>query len=168
MRHARRLAPCAVVLLAVALLTLPAAAGAATYTVDSTGDLPDRNTGDAQCKDTTDPEANAKCTLRAAIMQANANGGPDTIAFGVGSGLVTITPFSQLPEIVGTVDINGTSQPGWSGAPIVQLSGQNAPADTDGLRITGGTGSTVRGLIINRFRIGLGLDGPGGNRVWNN
>ena len=154
--------------LAVILAAVPATASATTYTVDSTGDLPDRNLGDNICKDTTDPEANAKCTLRAAIMQANAHAGPDAIAFDLGNGLATISPQFQLPEILDTVDINGTSQPGWSGAPIIQLSGALAPADTDGLRITGGSGSTVRGLIINRFRIGLGIDGPGSNTVVNN
>src|SRR4051794_39321790 len=39
---------------------LPAAATATTYTVDSTGDLPDATPGDNVCKDTTDPPANAK------------------------------------------------------------------------------------------------------------
>ena len=106
---------------------LPAVASATTYTVDSTGDLPDKDSNDGICKDTTNPPVNAKCTLRAAIMQANAHAGSDTIAFSLGIGLATISPLSQLPEVTDTVDINGTSQPGWNGIPLIQLSGALAP-----------------------------------------
>ena len=111
--------------LAVLLAAVPATAAATTYTVDSTGDLPDAQFGDNVCKDTTDPPANAKCTLRAAIQEANAHSGADAIAFAVGAG-ATIAPFSQLPAIVGQVVVDGTSQQGYAGAPVVQLSG--APA----------------------------------------
>ena len=130
---------------------------------------PDRTLGDNICKDTTDPEANAKCTLRAAIQEANAHPGPDTIAFAIGAG-TTIAPFSQLPAIVDPLDVNGTSQQGYAGTPVIQLSGANAPADTFGIWITGGTGSTVRGLVINGWRVGVALDGSftSQNKVINN
>ncbi|MEA2310775.1 MAG: hypothetical protein QOE28_743, partial [Solirubrobacteraceae bacterium] len=162
-----RLLLCLLALIVPVSVVLPASAAATTYTVDSTGDLPDADSNDGICKDTTDPPANAKCTLRAAIMQANQHSGADAIAFGLAAGLQTIAPLSQLPPIVEQLDVNGTSQAGWAGSPLIQLSGASAPSDTDGLRIQGGTGSTVRGLIINGFRIGLGIEGPGQNRVWN-
>jgi hypothetical protein len=165
MPQAARLLLCLVVLLAAA----PTTASATTYTVNSTGDLPDKQFGDNICKDTTDPEANAKCTLRAAIQEANAHAGADAIAFDIGAG-ATIAPISQLPAIVGQLDVNGTSQMGYAGAPVIQLSGADAPADTFGIWITGGTGSTVRGLVVSGWRVGVALDGSltSGNRIWNN
>src|SRR3954453_8793 len=104
---------------------LPPVASATTYTVASTGDLPDATPGDNVCKDTTDPPANAKCTLRAAIIEANNHAGTDTAAFGIGAGAQTIAPFSQPPAIIGPLVIDGTSQPGYAGTPVIQLSGQN-------------------------------------------
>ena len=165
MTQAARMLLCLAVLIAAA----PATASATTYTVDSTGDLPDRQLGNNICKDTTDPEANAKCTLRAAIQEANANPGPDKIAFAIGAG-ATIAPVSQLPAIVDSLDVDGTSQQGYAGTPVIQLSGANAPADTFGIWITGGAGSTVRGLVINGWRVGVALDGSltSQNKVFNN
>ncbi len=52
--------------------SLPAAA--ATFSVTSTADTPDANLADGVCAD-----ASGACTLRAAIMQANALGGTNTI-----------------------------------------------------------------------------------------
>lgn len=51
-------------------------ARAATFTVDSTADAVDVNPGDGVCAAASGP-----CTLRAAIMEANAFGGPDIISF---------------------------------------------------------------------------------------
>src|SRR3954465_12632478 len=162
------LRPWMVLLGLLAPAAMPGVATANTSTVDSTADLPAADPAEGVCKDTTNPPVNAKCTLRAAIMQANAHAGFDTIAFSLRLGPPTISPLSQLPEVTDTVDINGTSQPGWNGLPLIQLSGALAPAETDGIRITGGTGSRIQGLIVNRFRIGLGIDGPGGNTLVNN
>lgn len=60
-------------LIVVVALTLPAAADS-TYIVDSTKDKPDANIGDGICAD-----AKGRCTLRAAIQEANANPDFDTI-----------------------------------------------------------------------------------------
>ena len=152
MSQAARWLLCLVVLLAA----VPATASAATYTVDSTADLPDRNTGDGVCKDITDPEANAKCTLRAAIMQANANPGADTIAFDIGAGHVAIRRVLAAAGDRRHRRHQRHLPAGLGRRAAGRARGATAPADTDGLRITGGSGSTVRGLIINGFRIGLG------------
>ena len=89
-------------------------------------------------------------SLRQAILDANASLGADTISFSIGSGVQTITPLSALPTVTGPVTIDGTSQPGFGGTPIIELSGSSVPAGTFGLLITGGS-TTVRGLVINRF-----------------
>ncbi|MBL8821820.1 MAG: PKD domain-containing protein [Planctomycetia bacterium] len=89
-------------------------------------------------------------SLRQAIMEANLNSGADTIIFAMGSGSQTISPSSALPAITGPVTIDGTTQPGYSGTPIIELNGSNAGAGASGFFITGGN-TTIRGLVINRF-----------------
>ncbi len=100
-------------------------------------------------------------SLRQAILDANANAGQtDTIVFNIaGSGTHTIAPTSSLPVITDPVVIDGTSQPGYSGTPLIELDGTNAGGSSNGLQITAGN-STVRGLAINRF--GTGGSGNGG------
>ena len=41
---------------------------------------------------------------------------------------MTITPTSPLPTITKPVFINGTSQPGWTGTPLIEIDGPAAPA----------------------------------------
>jgi Domain of unknown function (DUF4214) len=90
-------------------------------------------------------------SLRNAITLANSNPGPDLIDFNIlPGGPQTITPLSALPTITGPVTIDGTTQPSFSGTPIVELNGSSLPPGTNGLLITAGT-STVRGLLINRI-----------------
>ena len=113
-------------------------------------------------------------SLRQAILDANANSGTDTIEFNIPEPEPhTIQPLTQLPEITRPVIIDGTSQPGFSGAPIVQLDGTSSGDEASGLVITAG-GSTVRGLVITRFHLsGIRLEGTaenhvGGNRILGN
>lgn len=113
--------------------------------------------------DTNDGVCDADCSLREAIVAANANPGLDNIHFSIGSGLQTIKPTSELPALTESVVINGTTQPGFAGSPIIELDGSLA-GEVGGLNIRGGN-STVRGLIINRFRFrGIEL-AIGGNNV---
>jgi hypothetical protein len=52
-------------------------------------------------------------SLRQAILDANANVGPDTIEFNItGPGVHTIQPVSALPTITDSVVIDGYTQPG--------------------------------------------------------
>jgi uncharacterized repeat protein (TIGR01451 family) len=106
-------------------------------------------------------------SFRQAILDANSGSGLSTINFNL-SGPLTIAPLTALPTITAPIVIDGTSQPGWSGSPIVELSGANIVPVTPGLRITGG-GSTVRGLVINRWTgTGISLEGAGNNVVESN
>src|SRR5690242_13621795 len=63
-------------------------------------------------------------TLRQAILDANANvNTTDLIAFAINvlhPFTRTIVPTSPLPTITGPVTIDGTTQAGYAGAPIVQ------------------------------------------------
>lgn len=57
--------------------------------------------------------------------------------------------------------LDGTTQPGYSTTPIIELNGTGAGNLVDGLVVTG-AGSTIRGLVINRFLAnGVVLDGSG-------
>src|SRR5262249_4114078 len=89
-------------------------------------------------------------SLRWVLLNANANPGPDTVTFAIGSGVQTISPASALPTITGAVTIDGTTQPGYAGQPIIELNGAGAGSGASGLTMTGGN-STVRGLVVNRF-----------------
>ncbi|MES2356469.1 MAG: DUF4347 domain-containing protein [Pseudomonadota bacterium] len=91
-------------------------------------------------------------SLRQAIINANANAGTDAISFSIGSGSQTIALTSALPTITGRVAIDGTSQTGYASTPLIELNGASAGANVDGLTLTSGAaGSTITGLIINRF-----------------
>jgi CSLREA domain-containing protein len=98
------------------------------------------------------------CSLREAIKVANTQVGLDTISFALPPPF-TIAPTSELPAITDPVTIDGSTQPGFTGHPIVELTGTNAGAGANGLMIsTGGGGSTIRALVVNRFaRSGLWL-----------
>jgi uncharacterized repeat protein (TIGR01451 family) len=103
-------------------------------------------------------------SLRQAILDSNASVGEfDTIAFNIpGAGVHTIQPLTALPTITDPVTIDGTTQPGSGGLPAIELDGSAATPGSDGLVITSG-GSTVRGLIINRFQAtNAGGSGEGG------
>lgn len=106
-------------------------------------------------------------SLRQAITDANASlTTTDTIIFNIpGSGVQTIDLLSALPTITDPVTIDGTTQPGFSGAPLIELNGASAGAGVDGLTITGGN-STVKALVINRFGgKGIAISASGGDTI---
>ncbi len=104
-------------------------------------------------------------SLRRAILVANAAAGRDTITFAIpGTGVRTITPLSALPTITDAIEIDGLTQPGFSGQPLIELSGASAGI-TDGLILSAGS-SLIRGLAINRF-LGNGIVVTGQNAVGN-
>ena len=111
-------------------------------------------------------------SLRQAILDSNAfTGATNTIDFAIpGSGVQTIAPLSPLPVITDPVSIDGDSQPGYSGTPLIEISGSEA-AGGDGLTIIG-PDVTVRGLDINGFAAGAGIHitgaGATGNWIYGN
>jgi hypothetical protein len=89
-------------------------------------------------------------SLRQAMLDANSNPGLDSISFNIpGSGVRTISPLGPLPIITDSLTIDGTTQPGFAGVPLIELEGSQA-GDANGLELTAGN-CTVRGLTINRF-----------------
>ncbi len=103
-------------------------------------------------------------SLRDAIDLSNASVGVlDTIAFAIpGGGVHTITLATNPPIITDPVVIDGSTQPGYAGAPLIEIH-----VDTplgNGLWISAG-GSTVRAVVINGFSTQITLTTNGGNLV---
>ncbi|HEV7892871.1 MAG TPA: FG-GAP-like repeat-containing protein [Pyrinomonadaceae bacterium] len=105
-------------------------------------------------------------SLRQAITVANNLAGTQTIAFQIlGAGVHTINPGSALPDITDRVVIDGFTQPGFAGTPVIELNGVNAGQVTAGLNVVSG-GSTIQGLAVNNFNgHGVRLGTAGGNTV---
>jgi hypothetical protein len=93
------------ILLAVALTD----AGAATFTVDEIGiDLGDIDPGDGNCAWATFPPPDQRCTLRAAIMEANALAGADIIVVPFGAHIVLSREGrNEDAAALGDLDITG-------------------------------------------------------------
>jgi CSLREA domain-containing protein len=149
-----------------------------TYVVNSIGDAPDGDVTDG-IADTGDAKNGYTgiCTLRAAILQANYDGG-GTILFSIGGGPRTIAPATPLPPVTVPITIDGTTQPGFSGSPIIVLDGSRQGAGYDGLVVLGGN-STVKGLVVQGVKginvpggiqggSGIALDGGGGDTLTGN
>ncbi|HEX8171737.1 MAG TPA: IPT/TIG domain-containing protein [Thermoanaerobaculia bacterium] len=61
-------------------------------------------------------------SLRKALSDANAAGG-GTVTFAIGSGQQTITPLTIYAPLTTSVVIDGRTQPGYSGTPLVEVDG---------------------------------------------
>ena len=175
---------------AFASMGLITEANAATFTVNSTVDSVECNPGNGICAD-----ASGNRTLKAAIMEANALAGADTINLAAGVNYIMIAAdnsacvfgsSSGLPLITSNITING------NGATILRSSATGTPAfrlfcvvDTGDLTlkdvtISGGSTSGGGGGLYNQGATtiirstisgnqgGDGLSGsPGGGGIFN-
>lgn len=119
--------------------------------VGSTGDTPDANPGDGVCADAT-----GRCTLRAAIQEANAGGGVLALDLSTAgkTGAATIRPSSALPPVTIPLSVHGASV-------IVDGSGAGAAS---GLELQT-DGASVHALTVRGFsQHGIVIDGSG-NRI---
>lgn len=153
-----------------ALLAVPAASWAATFTVDRDDNASDMNTVDGVCA-----VPGGGCTLRAALEQANASPGPHNIYFDFGGTPTTIVVTgTPLPNIVQRVLINGYSN---NGTPNSAATGANnaditvridgGGAITAALRFhPGASQSTLRGVAITGFAsAGVVVSAQGGSSL---
>jgi CSLREA domain-containing protein len=124
--------------------------------VNTTGDKSDANPNDGVADVDLNEEGN-QCTLRAAIEEANRRSDEDsTITFDIptddsgynsSTGIVTISPKKPLPTVKKSVTIDATTQSDGT----IELNGENAGENADGLRITAGDCS-IKGLVIKGFK----------------
>lgn len=148
-----------VVLLVMAALGSPRfgvqrgwSAPALTFIVNSSGDASDASPGNGVCA-----TSGSVCTLRAAMQEANARAGADTILFD--SSIVLINPSSPLPILT---DNSGTTIRGnyhtW-------ILGSGAGVNTHGFRLASDN-NKLQGLMISGFNgSGVFIDGGDNNVI---
>ena len=103
-------------------------------------------------------------SLREAMLLANA-GGCGTITFAIpGSGVKTIRPLSALPQVTRPIAIDGTTQPGFNGTPLIRLDGSALLLTVPGLVLSSG-GSIVSGIEMTGWEVGIQLRQPGGDVI---
>jgi hypothetical protein len=109
-------------------------------------------------------------SLRAALFATNrdtASPTSDVIRFDLtGTAPYTIHLKSELPIVTHPLFLDGTSQPGYAGTPIVRLDGTNIPGGGDGLTIKPWAGSTpfsaeIAGLALVHVVDGVQVLGTG-------
>jgi len=105
-------------------------------------------------------------SLRQAIIASNTAGGSNTITFNLCAGQTTIIVASALPAVTTPTFINGTSEPGYAGTPLIMISGSALLGDVpnNGLTISA-SNSTVSGLSITSFFDGAAVEMTGNNDV---
>src|SRR6185369_5960639 len=91
-------------LLFFAWIVSAGSAEALTFTVNSITDAVDANPGNGVCA-----TAAGQCTLRAAIQEANASRGADTITLPAGTYTLTIAGRNEDAAAMGDLDINDSS-----------------------------------------------------------
>ncbi|MCV0404200.1 MAG: CSLREA domain-containing protein [Chloroflexi bacterium] len=108
-----------------------------TFTVNSNNDV-DSGSCDVE-----------HCSLREAILAANATPEADAIEFAIGTGPQTISLSSALPDIIYPVEIDGETQLGFGGDPLIRIDSGEA---NTGLRfLSTATASEARGLLVTGF-----------------
>ncbi len=130
------------------------------YVVDTTADM----SGGA-----CDANVANDCSLRNAIQIANASPYPDRIVFDIpglppspsGDWPIQVGSVDGfgLPAITDTVSIDGTTQPGWLGPPVIRVDNAATTTPSNGLELDAGAsgtalhgdGSTITGLAVTRF-----------------
>src|SRR5688500_15033181 len=92
-----------IAMLATAFVVLvPGTASAAVFNVDSTQDRVDANPGDGDCATGQTPP---KCTLRAAVMEANALAGADEVVLDSNDYLLTRVGVQEDAAETGDLDV---------------------------------------------------------------
>ena len=158
-----------------------------TYIVNSAGDESDMDKINGFVSfDTICDVGGGKCTLRAAIESHNDNGEnpnfnpgdpnfylDDRIIFNIPGATPDVIHIinGSLPAIIDMLHIDGTTQPGYSGTPVIVLDGTNVSAP--GLSLFG-INNIIEGLSIQSFQsngiiiLGSGEPGQGGHQIRNN
>ena len=130
----------ALALTGAALLSSGTSALAATTIVINSAADP----GDGACNP-------AECTLREAIDEANDQPDANVIEFNIpGAPPHSIKPLSELPPVGLMITVDGSSQPGYAGTPVIEIDG-SLSSGGDGLHALGPE-AVIRALAINRFQ----------------
>jgi CSLREA domain-containing protein len=146
-------------MLALTMAIFSVTASAATFTVNTTADSLDAAPGDGFCAD-----AGGFCSLRAAIGEANALAGADTITLPAGTYTTTIATTNEDANANGDLDVTQdlTITGAGAGATIVQA---NALANTATDRVfhnpTAGVTLVLESMTVQNGRLTGGGRGGG-------
>jgi CSLREA domain-containing protein len=140
----------------IAAFFLASPSPAAIFTVNSIGNEPDDMPGDGICA--IAGFAPPRCTLRAAIQEANAVEGVDRIHFSIGPTTILVSG-TALPTITDGLIVDGTTAPGYNNEatlpenapPSVYLSGISLGGSARGLRSNGDHLVHILGLGVTNF-----------------
>ena len=130
------------------------AAGPLHFTVNSTTDAVDANPGDGICQTATPSE----CTLRAAIMEASALAGSDSISVPAGTYNLTIAGTGENAAATGDLDITDDLTITGAGAATTIIDGG---ALDRVLHILGGNTVELSGVTVRNGNPGSNRDGGG-------
>jgi len=147
--------PAAPALLAAAL-GFAGPAWAATFTVDTTADAVDAAPGDGVCA-----AAGGSCTLRAAVMEANALPGPDTIVLPAGRYTLTLAGAGEDAAATGDLDVLSDVTILGAGPAVTIIDGGGIDRVFDNLDTLRLTSLTVEG----GRNLDTSFDGGGGGIV---
>src|SRR6185436_14420697 len=102
------------------------------------------------------------CSLRDALTKSNAIQGW-SIQFAIGSGQKTINVLSNLPDIITRGTIDGRTQPGYAGVPLIEIHRANGGTATNGLHVIADGLVAIKALVVNHFSSGfaIGFESPG-------
>lgn len=151
------------------LLVLLAGGGeiahAANFTVNSTADAVDANPGNGLCA-----SGSGSCTLRAAIIEANALAGPDAITLPAGTYVLAIFGNGEDAAATGDLDITGTLNINGAGASVAVIQ-QSIPGGIDRVVHVLSGSVTISGVTITGGNAGVSVGGGiynfGGNLTLN-
>lgn len=150
--------------LALFLVMVLSNAEGATFTVGNKTDAVDINPGDGICDSGINDPKDGSCTLRAAIMEANASLGLDTIEIGIGTYYLTLTGSDDTAhagdlDIIERVNFYGSN----SGSVIIDGS----QLEDRIIHIKGGAAVNFKDVILKNGHIPVGTGGgilnEGGN-----
>ena len=101
-------------------------------------------------------------SLRQAILDADAQPSADAIVFNIpGGGVRAIRPGSALPPLTATASVDGTTQPGYAGSPLIALDGTGAGGSAIGIEVKA-AGCAITGLDVEDFPgRGISLEADG-------
>ena len=88
-------------------------------------------------------------SLRQAIVAANAAGGNEEIEFAIPNSPAIIELLSPLPPLTTAVIIDGSTEPGYAGIPVISIDGGEA-GSSDGI-VAQAPGCSIRNLILTGF-----------------
>lgn len=135
-------------IVALSVFAVAGTAHAATFAVNSTADAVDATPGNGVCA-----AAGGACTLRAAVMEANALAGDDRIEIPAGDFVLAIAGADEDAAATGDLDLSDDVEIAGAGMDMTRLSGDGGDRVLDVRPSPGFLGITIRDVAIEGGRL---------------